>query len=91
MTRNPLVFPNLSRSYDPRQRCVRFWGYDSALEISFFVEASALLRIDATISGDELGLLRAFDLYRERICRAAGQVYSRRSKGSYTLTASDIK
>jgi hypothetical protein len=85
------MFPNLSRSYDPKQRCVRFWAYDSALEISFFVEASALRRLDPTIGDDELGLLRAFDLHRARICRAAGQVYVRRSRGSYTLTASDMK
>ena len=90
MARNPLTFPNLSRSYDPKHRCVRFWAYDSALEISFFVEASALCRIDPTIGMDEFGLLSAFDLYRDRICRAAGRVYSRRSRGSYTLTASDI-
>jgi Protein of unknown function (DUF1488) len=59
-------------------------------EIPFFVEASALCRIDPTVTRDEFGLLSAFDLYRDRICKAAGRVYSRRSRGSYTLTASDI-
>jgi uncharacterized protein DUF1488 len=90
MTRNPLTFPNLSRSYDPKYQCVRFWAYDNALEIPIFVEASALCRIDPTTGRDEFGLLNAFDLYRDRICQAAGRVYSRGSRGSYTLTASDI-
>ena len=31
-----LNFPNLSRSYEARQNRVRFWGYDSAREITFF-------------------------------------------------------
>jgi len=70
---------------------VRFWAYDEALEIPFFVQASALCRMDHTVTRDEAGILRAFDLYRDRICRAAGGVYSRRSRGSYTLTASDIQ
>jgi len=46
MARMPLSFPNESRSYDARQRCVRFWAYDESLEIPFFVEADALCRID---------------------------------------------
>ena len=29
-----LDFPNESRSYDAKRNLVRFWGYDSALEIS---------------------------------------------------------
>ena len=91
MKRNPLKFPNLSRSYDAKHQCVRFWAYDDALEVPFFVQASAICRIDPAASRDEFGLLSAFDLHRERICRAAGRVYSRHSKGSYTLSASDIK
>jgi hypothetical protein len=87
-----LSFPNESRSYDARQRCVRFWAYDGALEVSFFVEADALCRIDPTATGDERGLLNAFDRCRSRIFRSADRVYSRhRYKGSYTLAASDIK
>lgn len=89
--RNALTFPNQSRSYDARGQCVRFWAYDDALEIPFFVEASALCRMDPKVTRDEFGLLNAFDLYRDRICKAADRVYSRRSRGSYTLTASDVQ
>ncbi len=40
-----LNFPNISRSYDATRRCVRFWGHDGALEVSFFVEEAAVYRI----------------------------------------------
>lgn len=91
VTRMPLSFPNQSRSYDPRMRCVRFWAYDEALEIPFFVEADALCRIDPKATIDEPGLLGAFDRQRARIFKAANRVYSRRQRGSYTLVPSDMK
>ena len=37
-----LKFPNSSRSYDATRHAVRFWGYDTAMEWSFFVTAEAL-------------------------------------------------
>jgi hypothetical protein len=90
MTRMPLSFPNQSRSYDARQHWVRFWAYDQALEIPFFVEADALCSIDPKTTRDELGLLNAFDLHRGRILKAADRIYSRRRRGSYTLAAADL-
>jgi hypothetical protein len=87
----PLSFPNESRSYDARLRCVRFWAYDEALEIPFFVEAAALRQVDPKIAMDEQGLLNAFDRHRSRICKAADRVYTRRTRGSYTLAAADMK
>jgi Protein of unknown function (DUF1488) len=38
-------FPNLSRSYDFTRHAVRFWGYDSAIEASFFIDEDALTQI----------------------------------------------
>jgi Protein of unknown function (DUF1488) len=87
-----LSFPNESRVYDARQRCVRFWAYDEALEIPFFVEADALSRMDPSAARDEPGLLNIFDRHRSRIFRSADRIYSRRRrKGSYTLAASDMR
>ena len=87
-----LSFPNQSRSYDARQHRVRFWAYDEALEVPFFVEASALCRMDPSATRDESGLLNAFDRYRSRIFLSANRIYSRRQrKGSYTLAASDMR
>ena len=40
-----LNFPNQSRVFDPSRRAVRFWGYDSAMEWSFFVTEGALKRL----------------------------------------------
>jgi len=86
-----LTFPNQSRSYDSRKQCVRFWAHDASFEVPFFVEADALCHMDPNAAADEPGLLSAFDLNRDRICAAAGRVYARDRRGSYTLVASDIR
>jgi Protein of unknown function (DUF1488) len=85
-----LRFPNASRSYDTTRRAVRFWGYDSAMESSFFVDRDALKRIQPNMRSDEAGLLDAFDLNRELIYATATKVYRRGHKGSYDLIPSDF-
>jgi hypothetical protein len=85
-----LSFPNLSRSYDSTRCAVRFWGYDSAIETSFFVMADALRRLQPGLRQDEDELLRAFDSNRDRICAAAAKVYRRGGKGSYELGPADF-
>ena len=49
-----LSFPNQSRFYDATRRAVRFWGHDSAMEASFFVNADALKRIKPDMRFDEV-------------------------------------
>jgi hypothetical protein len=85
-----LKFPNLSRRYDVTRRCVRFSGYDGALERPFFVEEEALWGLDAMARSGRAALLAAFDRHRDRICAAAVRVYRRRREGSYTLTPADL-
>lgn len=85
-----LNFPNRSRSYNATRGRIQFWGYDSTLEISFFLEADALARINPDAVKDEAGSLGVFDANRVRIETAASKVYSRNSKSSYTLTAADL-
>jgi Protein of unknown function (DUF1488) len=85
-----LSFPNQSRFYDATRRAVRFWGHDSAMEASFFVNEDALKRVQSDMRFDEAGLLRAFDLNRERICAVAAKVYGRGHKGSYDLLLCDF-
>ena len=82
-----IEFPNHSRSYDRTRRAVRFWGYDSAMEASFFVVEGALRRLQPDTRPDETGFLTAFDSNRDRICAAAAKVYVRGSRGSYDLLA----
>ena len=83
-------FPNQSRSYDATRRAVRFWGYDSAIEASFFVNGDALKHIQPEIRFDEAGFLSAFDLNRDRIYAVAAKVYKRGRKGSYELSLEDF-
>jgi hypothetical protein len=85
-----LTFPNPSRSFDETRDAVRFWGYDSAIECSFFVTRGALKRIVPSLSSEKSDLLAAFDMNRELICRAAASVYSRGRRGSYELDASNF-
>jgi hypothetical protein len=85
-----LSFPNRSRVYDATRRAVRFWGNDSAMEASFFVNEDALKRIQPDMRFDEAGLLGAFDLNRQRIYATAAKVYGRGHRGSYDLLPDDF-
>ena len=85
-----LSFPNESRSYDARKKWVRFWAYDNALEIPFFLTADALAKMASKTTEDEYGLLNIFDQHWGRICRIAERVYSRNSRGSYLLQVADV-
>jgi len=71
--RTMLNFPNQSRFFDSTRRAVRFWGYDSAMEWSFFVSEDALKRIELEpdMGRDKAGLLKAFDSNRPLIYAAA--------------------
>ena len=86
----PLGFPNESRFYDAAVHAVRFSGYDGAMEAPFFVDERALKQIQPDMPSDEAGLLKAFDLNRERIYAAAAKVYARGRKGSYELISTDF-
>jgi hypothetical protein len=80
-----LNFPNSSRSYDETRHAVRFWGYDSAMEVSFFVTVDALSRLDVRPLNNEADALAAFDAHCERIRSAAGKAFAGPKKGSYEL------
>ena len=85
-----LVFPNDSRSFDATRRAVRFWGYDSAMEWSFFVTEDALKHVHPAMDRDEAGMLGAFDAHRDAIRAAAVKLYRREQKGSYELGVADL-
>ena len=89
-TERGLSFPNLSRSYNSTRRAVRFWGYDSSIENSFFITEDALKRVHPGMRCDETGSLSAFDSHRDAIEAAATRVYARGRKGSYELVAADF-
>lgn len=85
-----LTFPNPSRSFDESGKRVRFWGYDRAIEVSFFVEAEALKRLCPETGAAEAGFLKAFDETRGRIHEVADRIYTRdgRGKGAYAYVLS---
>ena len=83
-------FPNHSRSYDQTRHAVRFWGHDSAIEASFFIDEGALQRIQPGTLSSESGFLNAFDTNRDLICATAARKYVRGSRGSYDLLAGDF-
>jgi hypothetical protein len=87
-----LSFPNPSRSFDAGKNRVRFWGYDNAIEVSFFVETDALKRLCPEMGSAEKGFLQAFDAERNRIHEVADKVYVRGGKRtfSYILAAKDF-
>ncbi len=85
-----LNFPNGSRSYDARKHLVRFWAYDSALEISFFIEVGALYKLNPQTRNVEEGYLEAFDAARDQIYETARKIYSRARKDAYLLAAADF-
>jgi hypothetical protein len=86
-----LQFPNHSRSYDRTRQAVRFWGYDTSMEYSFFVTVDALERMEPRLKRDEEGFLGAFDGHRDLICQTAARMYSRERKSRYELVGTDFR
>jgi hypothetical protein len=89
-----LSFPNPSRSFDEGGKRIRFWGYDRAIEVSFYVEAGALKRLCPEMGSAEAGFLQAFDQARNRIEDVAAKVYASGGGGkgsyAYVLSAEDF-
>ena len=80
-----LHFPNPSRSFDESKDRVCFWGYDSAMEVTFFIETGALKRLSPDMNGTEKALLGAFDEARPRIYEVADKVYSRGARSAAVI------
>jgi len=85
-----LAFPNSSRSFDARRRAICFWGYDSAFEIAFYVDAEVMYRLSPQCTNDEASLLHTFDVHRARIEAAAGAIYARGRQSFCRLVPSDF-
>jgi len=85
-----LSFPNVSRCYDESHKCICFWGYDSAFEISFYVSEDALRAIGLQAGFSQHNALHVFDAQRERIQHAASNAYRRRRGSYYELTPADF-
>lgn len=88
-----LRFPNPCRSFDASKKRVCFWGYESSIEVSFFIDIDALKLLSPGMSDIEAEFLRAFDAEREGIHAMANNAYMRGSRGCYShiLTAEDAR
>lgn len=86
----PIHFPNTSRSYNPSQRAVRFWGHDSAMEHSFIITAYALRQLQPDVAMEEEALLDVFDSHRDRICQIAANLYARGPRSFYEVGEHDV-
>lgn len=89
-----LEFPNGSRSFDESKSRINFWGYDRTIEVSYFIGADALKRLDKNVGTEESELLAVFDAELEKIRKVAARIYnnSAKGKGAYTfiLVAEDF-
>jgi hypothetical protein len=88
-----LRFPNPSRSYDDSKKRICFWGYDSAIEVSFFIDIDTLKLLSPEMSDFESGFLETFDDERDHINAMASKVYREGSNRaySYILLAADAR
>lgn len=69
-------FPNQTRSFDGKNRCVRFTGYDGMFEIKFYLAVEVLASESAERNTSESDYLTSFDALRPRILKAATSAYS---------------
>lgn len=83
-----MSFPNRSRSFDEVKERIRFWAHDGPVEISFFLEKDALLKLSPDMRMTEAACLKVFDEALKHIQEAANRVYASGPKGSYTCTLS---
>jgi hypothetical protein len=90
MANAAVSFPNASRSYDAVRDRIRFWGYDSAIEVAFFLEVSAIFRLSPKTKNVEAGILAAFDEAIERIHQVAAKAYTSQRRSFYVLSATDF-
>ncbi len=78
-----LNFNNPSRSFDSSRSSVRFSGYDSIIEVEFFVGVSTLEKIQPLNHADENSYLNTFDKNREQIYAVADKAYRDGKHGRY--------
>jgi hypothetical protein len=86
-----LNFPNLSRSYDPEHRRVRFWAHDRAMEVSLFLSEGAFRRLNPSAACTETAMLATFDANRDRINAVADRVHAYDRQDFHILVAGDFR
>jgi predicted component of viral defense system (DUF524 family) len=86
-----ITFENPNRRFDESINCMRFSGYDGAIEVSFFLKVEALVKLCPQLNETEAEILQAFDLRLQKIHKAASKVYGQNRKTYVcTITSEDI-
>lgn len=80
-----ISFPNGARSFDNKNRCVRFIGYDGMFEIKFYLATEVLACEKSHRNASEDDYLTSFDALRPRILKAATFAYSKARSRDITL------
>jgi hypothetical protein len=80
-----ISFPNAARSFDDKNRCVRFTGYDGMFEIKFYLATEVLACDKSHRNSSEADYLTSFDALRPRILKAATSAYSKARSSAITL------
>jgi Protein of unknown function (DUF1488) len=86
-----IQFLNQSRSYDPEQRRIRFWGHDETVEVAFFLHETAIFKLAPRTQNVEAGILSAFDAALDSIHAVAAKVYAHaKGRSFYVLAPADF-
>jgi hypothetical protein len=80
-----ISFPNAARSFDDKNHCVRFTGYDGMFEIKFYLATEVLAGEKSHRNASEADYLTSFDALRPRILKAATSAYAKARCRAITL------
>ncbi len=82
----PLAFVNPARNFDERNKYIRFWASDGAMEVACYLDIAALKILNPHVTGTGAELLEEFDKSIGRIHEVTRRVYDRSSRGTYACT-----
>ncbi len=84
-------FPNEARSFDEKNRCVRFSGYDGMFEVKFYLATEVLACEKSHRNAAESDYLTSFDALRPRILKVAASAYSKAQTSTISLNLHDFR
>lgn len=84
-------FPNEARSFDNKNRCVRFSGYDGMFEVKFYLATEVLACEKSHRNASESDYLTSFDALRPRILKVAASAYSKAQTSAISLSLQDFR
>jgi hypothetical protein len=68
---------------------VCFWGYQNSIEVSFYLDVSALQKLTDGKMELEADCLEAFDVASDQIHKVAAKIHKQRGGGVYSHALSE--